>query len=544
MSYQIYPWNPFGTNQECEVTNELVTVLGDERDLVVPRYAPFFEKDFVLKDAQTGVELKPGKDYVFAYPFHEFVEQYGRTVYGGITLLVNGKNRQLTISSYKTLGEPFTQNDADFITLAANIVHTERTAQWSQVVNLPAEGFPADPHEHEVDLTYNYQKLIEVLTALDEAQRDEFNNPTVASELVEHLNKSFKLAHPNASAKDFNLDLVANYRPAKDEDLEGNSDELYMTLAKVRKLIVMILKDLDIYPDQDPTEPGDGEDPTEYLTIEEGLKLFLSQNALFSEIRAKGASAQATARNNLGLRGGATANVVQGTGDSETDVMSQRAVSELLGDITFNTVSWVYEAQGGELSLQPPHEFMNCLVFLNGLAQPTSYSFIAELGEITLAEQLLPGDLVEVIMDAPITKSWFYQAVGGEEELKPPYEIQNVILFIDGWEQIERYSFTNDNETIFLAEPLLPGERVEMIFDVPLTSQNSIYVNKQVAELQAQMKEMQERVANLRGEDFLSKDADQALYAGTDKQIYISDEDLQYIKSVEIEVDEDSNNGG
>lgn len=330
MSYLNYPWNPFGDNPECLVPNESVTALGDERDLLVPRYGPFFEKDFVLKDAQTGAKLKPGRDFVFVYPFVEFIKQYNRTVYGGLTLLSSGKNRQLTIESYKTLGEPFTMSDQDFINLSASIIHTDRIANWSQVVNLPMEGFPADPHAHEPDLTYNYQKLIDVLTELDKGQRDEFNNPTVATELVEHINKTFKLAHPSASAADFNLGKVANYSPATDADLAGNSDQLYLTLAKGRKLTEQILNDLGLTPDTTPTNPEAGDDPDAMLTIKEALAMFLTKEGLLSEIHAGGAAAQREARLNLGLKSGAIAEVVQVLGSSIVDTVSQKLFTQEL----------------------------------------------------------------------------------------------------------------------------------------------------------------------------------------------------------------------
>ncbi|AGB07276.1 hypothetical protein [Vibrio phage VP4B] len=330
MSYLNYPWNPFGDNPECLVPNESVTALGDERDLLVPRYGPFFEKDFILKDAQTGAVLKPGRDFVFVYPFVEFIKQYSRTVYGGLTLLSSGKNRQLTIESYKTLGEPFTMSDQDFINLSASIIHTDRIANWSQVVNLPMEGFPPDPHAHEPDLTYNYQALIDVLTRLDQGQRDEFNNPTVASELVEHINKAFKLAHPSASAEDFNLGKVANFAPATDADLAGNSDQLYLTLAKGRKLTEQILDDLGLTPDTDPVAPGDTEDLDAPITLKEALALFLSKEGLLGEVHVEGSAAQREARLNLGLKSGAVAEVVQALGTSIRDVVSQKLLTEEL----------------------------------------------------------------------------------------------------------------------------------------------------------------------------------------------------------------------
>lgn len=330
MSYLIHPWNPFGDNPECVVKDESISAVGEERDLLVPRYGPFFEKNFVLKDAQTGVELTAGKDFVFAYPFNEFIEHYNRTVFGGITLLAGSVGRQLTIESYRTIGEPFTLSDQDFLSLVANIIHTERIADWSQVVNLPMEGFPADPHEQEVDLTYNYTKLIEVLQKIDTAQRNEFNNPTVASELAEHIATAMHLAHPEATAEDFNLGNVANYRPATDADLAGNSDQLYLTLAKGRKLFNQLLDELGILPEQAPIDPTPQDDLDRPMTVREAMNAFLSKTSDLTEISARGESARRNARENLGLGNVIDARIKQETGQSTTDLMSQKAITDEL----------------------------------------------------------------------------------------------------------------------------------------------------------------------------------------------------------------------
>ncbi|QAU04284.1 tail fiber protein [Vibrio phage 2 TSL-2019] len=330
MSYIIHPWNPFGDNEKSVVYNESISALGEERSLLVPRYGPFFEKDLILKDAQTGVELKPGRDFVFSYPFDEFIKYYSRTIYGGITLLESGRNRQLVLEQYKTIGEPFTQNDQDFIRLCSTIIHSERIADWSQVVNLPMEGFPADPHEHEPDLTYNYHKFIEVMKAIDQGQRTEFNNPTVASQLAEHVTQAFKLAHPNATAEDFNLGNVEDFGVATEADLQGNSDQLYLTLAKGRKLTEVILKELGIYPDDEPTAPGSDDELDQPLTLREALKLFTSKDSDLAEIDGRGKIARRNARNNLGLGDAATATIEQTVGQGLKALMSQKAITDAL----------------------------------------------------------------------------------------------------------------------------------------------------------------------------------------------------------------------
>lgn len=539
-----YPWNPFQKVKECDITNdEVVTVAGGDKFDIIPRYAPFHKLGFVIQDADSGKPLIPGSDYEFILPFETLNQLKNVDVCGGIAILANVKNKRYVIKQYSTLGQPFILSDIAHAELVGNMMNSNRKGNWENVVNLPPEGFPGDKHAHPASKTEDYGDLIDALNESNIYLGNEVNNPTVATQLVEHLEKAFRLAHPNASKADFDLDLLRNYRPAEEPDLKGNSNELYMTLAMCRLLFEKLLKELGLYPDTDPTKPGEGEggdkpDLDKQLTLGEALNLFLTQDALLAEIKLRGSAAQQTARDNLGLKSGATANVLQGLGNSETDTVSQKTITEVVMNMNYDTNSWLYFAQGGELTLEPPFKFLNAMLFLNGLCQPTSYSFTVVDGVVMLPVPLKKNDIVELVTDAPIVKSFFYTAKGGETVIECPYRLLNAKLFIEGFEQPDKYSFTYDTEKAYLAGPLVAGERCELVFDAPLTSQHALFVDEQVAAVKKQMDEMARKLDDLRGIDFLSTDDGNVLGVGTDRNMYLSHEDLQYIESAEVTIKE------
>lgn len=240
MTTYLYPWNPFQDDVAARVTDELATVSGGVRQLIVPRAAPFFSDKVTLVNSETGIALDLGKDYVFAYPFLDFIKTKSKNVYGAIILLK--AESALTVKvSYDTIGGPFVLDDVSYAETVANLNGSNRLATWEQVVNLPAEGFPADPHDHPISQTYNYNDFIANLQGLVEALNNETNNPTVKTLLTEHSAAPVRQAHPNGEPADVGLGEVKNYPPAAVTDFSGNSDELYMTLGVTKTLIDQLI---------------------------------------------------------------------------------------------------------------------------------------------------------------------------------------------------------------------------------------------------------------------------------------------------------------
>lgn len=239
MSEYLYPWNPFQDDDDARITGELASVPGGTRVLVVPRAAPFFSENLTITNSDTNTPLVLGEDYVFCYPFMDFIKNYSKNVYGGIILLKATTALNISIS-YDTIGGPFVLDDVAYAEAVANIISSGRLADWSQVVNLPS-GFPADPHDHPESQTYNYNAFMANLTLMIEAMNNETNNPTVQTQLTQHSADNLRIAHPNGEPEDVGLSNLHDYPVAQESDFDGNSNQLYMVLGITKKLIDKML---------------------------------------------------------------------------------------------------------------------------------------------------------------------------------------------------------------------------------------------------------------------------------------------------------------
>lgn len=129
----------------------------------------------------------------------------------------------------------------------------------------------------------------------------------------------------------------------------------------------------------------------------------------------------------------ATVSVLQVTGSSTTGVMSQKATTDAIGgrvpttrkvngkvlttDIALTAedvdaytktevdsklgnigTRWSFTAEGGETTVTPGFSFKNCVITINGLTQPSPYSFVVENNIITLAGPLNAGELLEMVV--------------------------------------------------------------------------------------------------------------------------------------------------
>lgn len=220
-----YGWNPFQERVDCIITPpEVIKPSAQEtRREFVPRYAPFFAKDFELYKQGSNTPLVLGVDYAFAHPFTKFATKYNRNVYGSVVLLK--QIDAVLTGTYSTIGGPFTLNEPAYVTLVANIVNSPRQAYWDDLVDVPTE-FPSDPHEHPATLSYDYlemmsrlENLILVMSGTDTGAGE----LTLKQLLEEHLAKGLPEAH-TATPGSVGLGLTANVPKATLEDLLGNSD--------------------------------------------------------------------------------------------------------------------------------------------------------------------------------------------------------------------------------------------------------------------------------------------------------------------------------
>lgn len=127
--------------------------------------------------------------------------------------------------------------------------------------------------------------------------------------------------------------------------------------------------------------------------------------------------------------------------------------------------------------------------------------------------------------------SWRYLAKGGEETIKPPYDFTHCLTFLNGLEQYVDYAFAIDKSTLYFAEPLKKDDFVEVLINVPLTSSTRA-IN---GDVQQQLEALELKVNSLSGKDFISADIKNIVKSGSDDGIYLSENEIQKIESIDVE---------
>ncbi len=229
-----YPWNPYQDQLLANIKEEPIAVKGGDKVVFIPRAAPFFTRNFSLKVKSSGRPLIMGKDYVFAHPFRDFINTYNRNCFGMVSLRNQPTDIELLIT-YSTIGGPFVLDEVAYALQVANILNNPRSADWSQIVNLPSE-FPPAPHDHPISDSYRYEDMVVRFEAMVAALEDTVGNPTVLSALEAHIKEGLKKAH-TAVPDDIGLGNVKNYTYATASDFPGNSNNKLLTLDMVKELI-------------------------------------------------------------------------------------------------------------------------------------------------------------------------------------------------------------------------------------------------------------------------------------------------------------------
>lgn len=230
----VYGWNPFQLRVDCRVPGEVIKPNGvGTRVEFVPRAAPFYANKFELYRQGSNVPLVPGQDYIFGHSFDRFINRFKRNVYGSVILLKPVDAPLL--ANYDTIGGPFILDEVAYATLVANIVNSPRQADWSDLVDVPFD-FPPDPHEQPAAQTYDYLDMIlylkNLVLAITETGTDQMS---VKKMLEEHMAETLDQAHM-ADKTMIGLDLVPNARKATIEDIQGNSDNVVVSMKVVKEM--------------------------------------------------------------------------------------------------------------------------------------------------------------------------------------------------------------------------------------------------------------------------------------------------------------------
>lgn len=230
-----FPWNPFQDLLDCRIEQELIHGNGPTQPIIIPRCGPFFSKDFKIKLKSSSRELKFEEgDYSFVYPFQAFINGYNRLVFGGVLLHKDIVAQDYYID-YDTIGGEFVLDDIMYASLVANVVNNPRTADWSQLINVPSE-FPPDPHDHPASDTVDYNEMIIWLKSYLDAMTGMDTSLTVAKILTEHLKDNIQKAHGGTLA-DLGIKYLKDYPICDENSIKGESNQVLATVWGVKRIV-------------------------------------------------------------------------------------------------------------------------------------------------------------------------------------------------------------------------------------------------------------------------------------------------------------------
>lgn len=224
MPAPVYPFDPLGNNPLNIVPNELHTISAvgpNDYQVIIPRCAPFHRAGFTLL-REDGSLMYEGIDYTFANEFYMATMNIGTAVYGSVNIFNKTLSETLRIENYKTIGGDWTIDDVAIAQALARINQDPRNITWEQLVNLPYQ-FPPVNHNHVLDDGTRVTQLYTALENINITLRE-----TLGQSFIEH--KAQINAH-GVTTLLLNLEKVANYRPATDEEAaELSANDLYATI--------------------------------------------------------------------------------------------------------------------------------------------------------------------------------------------------------------------------------------------------------------------------------------------------------------------------
>ena len=223
----IFPWNPFQDQVDCRINDEIlhITTGTNGKKQFMPRNAPFFTKNLVIRPYNGGNPLELGRDYIFANPFNEFIKKYPRNVFGSIIFLNQKVDADFKLS-YDTIGFPFALDDAAYAEAIANMYSSPRTAQWSDLINV-SQAFPPPPHEEDINETYDYREMMDYMYQMVNGLGVMVQQAVTAIGQVGVTPTTLMAAEPGAG----NSNTGAEYQVASPEDIgAANSANKLMTI--------------------------------------------------------------------------------------------------------------------------------------------------------------------------------------------------------------------------------------------------------------------------------------------------------------------------
>ncbi|ATA65393.1 YomR [Serratia phage vB_SmaM_ 2050HW] len=217
-----YDFDPYGTNPENKIVSEphtITAVNGTDFNFVVPRFAPFFRRDIVVRNSSTGARLRPNVDYYFGFRFDQIlVSGSMQPVYGAIVFNDRTLSGNIEID-YQTLGGEFVLSESQVLEILANKLIDPRTVTWGSIVDLPTE-FPPIPHRVNAEDMVGMSEVVASNYNIADAIRE--GNVKAMEALMEHIQDHNNPHH--ITLADLGIDQLGNLVPASKEQAEGGTD--------------------------------------------------------------------------------------------------------------------------------------------------------------------------------------------------------------------------------------------------------------------------------------------------------------------------------
>lgn len=170
MGTQVYAFDPDGTKAANWIKGERHTITprnGIDFNYIIPKCAPFFQKDFrIYTLTQQGVKkyLVEGVDFNYGYRFLGAIKNIGMPVYGAIRFV----NRQYAgdiYLEYRTLGGEWTLDAAEIGRILLEWQLNPITTTWEQVVNKPLT-FPVLDHKHDIEKFVGFDEVVKAIKGI------------------------------------------------------------------------------------------------------------------------------------------------------------------------------------------------------------------------------------------------------------------------------------------------------------------------------------------------------------------------------------------
>lgn len=168
-----YALDTTGASSANKITAEAHTLSqSDQPDyhIVVPRWAPFFADDCIVKftpPSQPQVTLTEGIDYIFTHHYIGASRACAKPIYGSINILDMSKAGQVHVT-YQTLGGDYTLDENALLEILANRLYNPRSVSWEVIAEVP-EVFPPTPHAWKLVDMIGATELIESITGITDA---------------------------------------------------------------------------------------------------------------------------------------------------------------------------------------------------------------------------------------------------------------------------------------------------------------------------------------------------------------------------------------